>query len=155
KLGGDMPLESDPPRASTAGNGQPVRRQKKFQLVTAVWGEWYVDAFLNANVPSLLAPGNIPDLCAFQRGRDVIFTRRSDENCIAKSAAFARLSRCLPVELVALDDRFFEGNPHVIHVDLWARAARNAAIQGEWIAFIAPDTIYADGALRQLSDQFA
>jgi hypothetical protein len=42
----------------------------------------------------------------------------------------------------------------VIHVDLWSRAARDAALRGEWVAFISPDTVFSDSALRQLSDQF-
>jgi hypothetical protein len=133
----------------------PAGAKRKFQLVTAVWGEWYVDVFLKFNIPSLLAPGNIPKVCAVQQGRYVIFTRRSDAKRIASSDAYARLSRHLPVELEALPDRVFAGNPHVIHVELWSRAAKSAAERGEWIALIAPDTITANDALDHLADQFA
>src|SRR5215475_11099349 len=118
----------------------PADTNRKFQLVTTVWGEWYVDVFLKFNIPSLLAPGNIPKLCTRQQGRYVIFTRRSDAKRIAESDAFARLSQRLPVEIEALPDRLFAGNPHVIHVELWSRAARVAAERGEWIALIAADT---------------
>jgi Fasciclin domain len=132
----------------------PPGTKRKFQLVTAVWGEWYVDVFLRFNIPSLLAPGNIPKLCALQQGRYVIFTRRSHAKRIASSDAYARLSRCLPVEVEALPDRVFAGNPHVIHVELWGRAAKAAVERGEWIALIAADTITADDALIHLADQF-
>jgi hypothetical protein len=132
----------------------PSGTKRKFQLVTAVWGEWYVDVFLKFNIPSLLAPGNIPKLCALQQGRYVILTRQSDAKRIATSDAFARLSRHLPVEIEALPDRVFAGNPHVIHVELWGRAAKAAVERGEWIALIAADTITADDALIHLADQF-
>jgi hypothetical protein len=151
----DMELDQPGVRATQACPSPRVSPKQKFQLVTAVWGEWYVDVFLNFNIPSLLAPSNIPGLRAIWPGRYVIFTRRSDAKRIAKSKAFCRLSRCLAVELIALHDKFFEGNPHVIHVELWSRAARDAAVNGEWIAFISADTIFADGALGHLSDQFA
>src|SRR5262249_3087592 len=108
--------------------------KRKFQLVTTVWGQWYVDVFLKFNIPSLPAPGNIPKLCARQQGRYVIFTRRSDAKRIAESDAYARLSQRLPVEIEALPDRLFAGNPHVIHLELWNRAAKVAAKRGEWIA---------------------
>jgi uncharacterized surface protein with fasciclin (FAS1) repeats len=129
--------------------------KRKFQLVTAVWGKWFVDAFLNFGIPSLLAPGNIPRICANGQGRYVIFTRRSDAERIAASDAFAHLSRHLPVELEALPDRTFAGNPHVIHMDLWGKAAKSAADRDEWIAFMIPDNITAEGSLGYLADQFS
>jgi hypothetical protein len=132
----------------------PPNRKRKFQLVTAVWGKWFVDVFLKFGIPSLLAPGNIPRLCANGQGRYVIFTRRSDAQRIAASEAYARLSRHLPVELEALPDRIFAGNPHVIHMDLWGKAAKSAANRDEWIAFMIPDNITADGSLGHLADQF-
>src|SRR5262245_36128357 len=104
------PLALDLTRARDVADDQSGR-QRRFQLVTAVWGEWHTGVFLNFNIPSLLAPGNIPGLCSLQQGRYVIFTRRSDAERIAGSAAFSRLSRCLPVELIALHDKFFAGNP--------------------------------------------
>src|ERR1700757_1408295 len=90
--------------------------KQKFQLVTAVWGEWYVDVFLDFNIPSLLAPGNIPRLCARQQGRFLIFTRRSDAKRISDSNAISLLSRSIPVELIALPDVLFGGNAHIIHI---------------------------------------
>jgi fasciclin domain-containing protein len=127
---------------------------RKFQLVTAVWGKWFVDVFLNFGIPSLLAPGNIPRLCANGQGRYVIFTRRSDAERIAASDSFVRLSRHFPVEIEPYPDRFFAGNPHVIHMDLWGKAAKSAADRDEWIAFMIPDNITADGSLGHLADQF-
>src|SRR5262249_3548948 len=94
-------------------------------------------------------------LCARQQGRYVIFTRRSDAKRIAESDAYARLSQRLPVEIEALPDRLFAGNPHVIHLELWNRAAKVAAKRGEWIALIAADTITADDALCHHGDGLA
>jgi uncharacterized surface protein with fasciclin (FAS1) repeats len=133
----------------------PPAVPQRFQLITVVWGEWYIDIFLRFNIPSLLASGNIPDLCARQQGRYVIHTRQSESERIRSSAAFAMLARCLPVELVAHPDEFFEGNPHTLHGTLWRAATDNAAERSEWIAFIAADIVLAEGALRHLADQFA
>jgi uncharacterized surface protein with fasciclin (FAS1) repeats len=129
--------------------------KRKFQLVTAIWGKWFVDVFLNFGLPSLLAPGNIPYLCTNGQGRYVIFTRHSDAERIAASDAFARLAQYLPVELNALPDRRFAGNPHDTHMELWGTAAKAAAERDEWIAFVIPDNITADGALGYLADQFS
>src|SRR6516164_8204503 len=57
--------------------------RKTFQFSTVVWGPWHTGVFLDVNLTSLLAPGN---LAAFAQKHDVsyrIFTSKNDDARIA------------------------------------------------------------------------
>ena len=47
-------------------------------ILTAVWGTWHTDTFINLNLPSLLAPGNLPAFASRIDTTYVIGTSVSD-----------------------------------------------------------------------------
>src|SRR5262249_59438484 len=68
------PQDPDPRhRAPEAGD----RAMSSIAMVTAVWGDWHLDAHAGANLPTLLAPGNLPVLAGRPEMISRPHTRRS------------------------------------------------------------------------------
>jgi hypothetical protein len=90
-------------RLNTRRFGRP------FAVVGSIaWGEAFVDKFLNYNLPSMLAPGNIP---ALARGRKVvhsIVTTESDRETIVAHPVFARLSEYAEVVFTCFSEKFIQ-----------------------------------------------
>lgn len=73
----------------------------KFYFSVPVWGPNHTDLFINAGLPSLLAPGNIPGLREVGECRFFVHTRPEDEARLASAPSFQRLSKEMPVEFVS------------------------------------------------------
>src|SRR5581483_9365276 len=71
-------------------------------LSTVVWGTWHIEAFLEVNLPSLLAPGNLPVLAARHQTEYFIYTTAEDIPRIESSPAFIRAKAFLPIQLLAI-----------------------------------------------------
>jgi hypothetical protein len=127
----------------------------QFVLSTAVWGKPHVEAFLRHCVPTLLASGNIPELRTKQSGRYVISTSTADRARMEGSKELARLADLLPVEFFTYPEWDFEGNPHIIHHQLWLDVMTDAAHRGEWVAFITPDCLFANGSIAHMGRRIA
>ena len=71
-----------------------------FHFSTAVWGPWHTGAFLTVNLPSLLAPANLPAFAAAHKVVYRIFTSAAEARQIAASAAFQRARELVEFEFV-------------------------------------------------------
>ena len=63
----------------------------RIRLVTAVWGQEYVDTFVRVGLRSLLSQGNIPDLAVEHEVLYTIYTMQPDAQTLERAPAFARL----------------------------------------------------------------
>lgn len=70
--------------------------------VIAVWGEQYVDSFLNIALPSLLAPGNIPACTELADVSFRIYTRVEDVPSIEAHSRYRDLCSYLSPQIVPL-----------------------------------------------------
>jgi hypothetical protein len=116
----------------------------RVRLACTVYGDWHVDQFIRHGIPSLRAPGNMPDLDAVL----AVHTRPADAQRIAP--ALAGLSA---VELTAdVSEGIAAGNFNV-GVSEQNRGSQieldRATANGELWALSSPDTIWGEGALSR------
>jgi hypothetical protein len=125
-----------------------------FHFSTAVWGPWHTGVFLDANLPSLLAPGN---LSAFAARHDVvyrIFSTRHDLHSIKKTPVFQLARQIVRFELIecALDA---VDEPLIMHHRLWQRSINEAREAGAIVLFIPPDVVWSDGSFAHIAELVA
>lgn len=125
----------------------------RFHFSTVVWGQWHTGVFLDANLPSLLATGNLP---AFAAQHDVtyrIHTTPADAARIAASPSFRAANEIVPFEIIRCSlDNIRE--PIGMHHALWRRSIEEARKAAASILFVPPDVIWADGSLRHVAEHF-
>ena len=84
-------------------------RRRRFAVIgSIVWGERFVDKFMNYCLPSLLAPGNIPKLARSRKVVHSIVTTEADRDCIVAHPAFARLRKLAEVVFTCFPPEFLE-----------------------------------------------
>jgi hypothetical protein len=125
--------------------------RKTFHFSTVVWGPWHTGVFLDVNLSSLLAPGN---LAAFAQKHDVlyrIFTSRDDVERIEATKVFQLASKIVRFELIGLKiDRSID--PIAMHHMLWRRGIDEARKAGAMILLIPPDVVWSNGAFGHIAD---
>jgi hypothetical protein len=118
-------------------------------FVTVVWGDWHRTIFLDANLPTMLAPGNLPALAAGIDCQYLIYTTPQDAVCIARDATFQRMQSTVPTSF-----RLFRPsktkNIITLHHEVWRTATEYARKLGAFILFMPPDVAWADGSFATL-----
>jgi hypothetical protein len=71
-------------------------------IMSIAFGEHYVDMFLSVNLPSLLAPGNLPALAG--RAEFVLYTSHADLARIEASPHFPLLQQAVRVRVVPIEE---------------------------------------------------
>ena len=125
-------------------------RKPTVRIVTAVWGEWHIDAFLYLSLPTLLSPGNLP---AFAKTYDIVFeffTRTEDLERLREAPAVRALSAIGRCEYEVLDERLLV-EPISAHSEAWNRTVVRAKGLDHWVLFLAPDTAWGDGSFASLA----
>ena len=116
----------------------------RFHVITAVWGEEYIDLFTRVIVPNLLSPGNLDALPEGSRYR--IFTAPSDH--VRLSEAVRRLTTVLPVDLVTVESAPTNRHAQMTH---YHRQGIAEAMQcGAAMIFASPDSLLSAGALQHV-----
>jgi hypothetical protein len=126
-------------------------------LTVAIWGDSFLDLFLEFALPSYLAPGGIPELR--HRGYESVFwlyTKSESAGAIQGHSQFKRLCDLVSVEIVCIDEHAdISGHQTVYetmnacHLDFIARAERAQAA----MIFFSPDALWSSGSLRFTLDQ--
>jgi hypothetical protein len=123
--------------------------QYRCVFVTVLWGEWHRGMFLNANLATMLAAGNLP---AFAAGIDceyLIYTTAKDAREMTRNGGFQRLR-----SLVSLSINLFNPSKTKHPIDLqqriWRAATEQARRRGAFIVLMPPDVAWADGSFAQL-----
>ena len=122
-----------------------------FHFSTVVWGSWHVGAFLDVNLPSLLAPGNLPAFAARHKVIYRIFTSARDIERITSSPAFKQAQALVSMELIECPVENAQ-NPIAVHHVLWRRSIDEARDAGAMILFVPPDVIWANGSYAHVAD---
>ena len=125
-----------------------------FLLMAAVWGKWYVEKFLEANLPSLLSGGNLPELSRANNGKFLIYTDQASVELIRQSAVFKEMSALVTIVLRVIPQDHFRTHAHRLHTDMWHEAAAEAKSEGRWVLFVSADVFWGDGALRRVAEAF-
>jgi hypothetical protein len=125
---------------------------KAICILLPVWGDEYIDQFVERSLPTLLARGNIPALAKALPTRFVFLTRSSDEASIRLHLAFRLLERMTTVEFLPIDDLITSGNHSTTITLAYTRAVRltGAAMLDTYFFFLVSDYVMADGSLASV-----
>ncbi len=123
--------------------------RRRCVLVTVLWGDWHRDTFLNANVPTMLAAGNLPALVAGVDCEYLVYTTQKDAQVMMANVAFQRLRLLMPVTLKLFTPSKTR-NPISLHHDIWRAATARARQRRSFILLMPPDVAWADGSFAQL-----
>ena len=99
-------------RAANDATARRLRRgpwRRRFAVIgSVVWGQRFVDKFMDYCLPSLLAPGNIPALARKRKVVHSIVTTEADRDRIVAHPAFARLRELAEVVFTCFPQEFLE-----------------------------------------------
>ena len=127
-------------------------RAAAYHVVTAVWGQEFIELFLDVCVPNQLSPGNLPALPSGSRYR--IFTGCEDHATLAASPKLDAVRRVLPVDVVEVDltelDPKANPNTYKMMTACHRRAAADAAVAEAALIFLAPDFVLGEGTIAGL-----
>jgi hypothetical protein len=121
-------------------------------ILTAVWGQWHTDRFININLPTLLAPNNLPEFARRITTTYVIATSKSDARTIKASAAYYSLNKIMRVRVITYRDSAF-GHPIETHKKIWENGVRSAAKSHAFYILNPADMAWADGSFRTIADK--
>jgi len=123
-------------------------------ILTAVWGPWHTDRFINVNLPSLLAANNLPEFSRRIVPTYVIATSKSDAGLIAASQAYRLLQNIMRVQIVTYRDSAFR-EPISTHKKIWQKGVRDAARSKAYLMVNPADMVWADGSFRTVAERLA
>ena len=128
---------------------------KAVKVLLPVWGFDFIDQFLNVNLPTLLAPGNLPALAARLPTEFVFLTSERDRDALREHVAIRRLEDVCSVRFHLIDDLITEGNHSTTVTLAYARVVREAgeAMLDTCFIFLVSDYVMADGSLGHVLDR--
>lgn len=126
----------------------------KLLIVTAVWGSWHIGAFLNLNLPTLMAPGNFPAIVDVCNIHYIIYTTRRDRAQLEKAPMVIALSGLMTVEFKILKEDILS-DPIAAHHLAWRQATEQAADEGRLVLLMPPDVAWADNSFRNVGQRLA
>jgi hypothetical protein len=125
------------------------RGRRRCVFVTALWGDWHRNTFLDANLPTMLSPGNLPALAAGIDCQYLIYTTSKDALQITRNRAFQRLRLIVPVSFRLFTPSKTKNIFNLQH-EIWHAATDHARRQGAFILLMPPDVAWADGSFSSL-----
>jgi hypothetical protein len=119
-------------------------------FTTAVWGRWHTDMFLSVNLPTLLAPGNLPAFARLIPTRYRIFTTTADRDAMRRSHLLGELRCLVELEIIEIPPDSTV-DPIVAHHRLWGQSMAEAAEQGALTVLMPPDVLWSDGSFAHVA----
>jgi hypothetical protein len=128
--------------------------EQNARLIIPLWGKAYADKLTSMTLPALLAPGNLPALCAMFNVEVVIVTETKLFDVIRNARSFQRVALLCPVTLIPIDD-LMSDRPSDYGVMLTKALYHGfldlgAKVTETFLLFLNADFIIADGSYRQL-----
>ena len=122
---------------------------RSYYLLTPVWGESYIQLYLDVVIPAQLAAGNLSAFSDNLSNRYVIFTRAADAERIRASAAYAQLNNLVRVSLQLIQEEIEV--PHNVMSNCFRRGINDAeAADAAAVIFLTPDLVFANGSFAAL-----
>lgn len=122
------------------------------KILIPVWGESYIQQFVDLSLPTLLAQGNIPAVAAQVPCEIVFLTSRADTDRLLSAPSIRRLQTLCLVSVLTIDDLIVPGL-HPLTITLaYARAIRATGDAARETCFflLVSDYVVADGSLRHV-----
>ncbi|MBV5333914.1 hypothetical protein JZU57_01445, partial [bacterium] len=134
-------------------------QRPRFHHTVVVWGETYVDLFLNGCLLSLLAPGNIPGMDSNSDSSFNIYTTEDDAAYMNKYPTIEKLRQYIIVKFHTIGScealQAFSDNRYVILSAFHRCAHELARAEDAFLTFISPDGVMSDGAFSAVERRVA
>ncbi len=117
---------------------------------TPVWGDDFVDTYLNVSLPSLLADGNLPALARRCNLVYSVYSNTAHHETIARSPAWRALQRIADCRLVDIDKLDAEMSAYQRMSICYELGVYDNFRHGDDFAFLflTPDSFWADGSFE-------
>ncbi|WP_353560075.1 fasciclin domain-containing protein [Pyruvatibacter sp. HU-CL02332] len=126
----------------------------KLMMVTAVWGDWHTKMLLEMNIPTLLAPDNMPALSKQVDVTYVIYTRDEDFDRLDKAPIILEMRRYMKVNVTLLKDVDLS-NPIAAHHAAWAKGIDLARAAGMLALLMPPDVAWSSTSFKTVGQKLA
>lgn len=123
----------------------------KYSFITPVWGETYIDTFLNVSLPTQLSAKNL--LCLANRPGVTyrIYTRPQDVARLEASAILDHLAKCIKTEVIKASKVNFNAFHHYESFsDCYRLGIATAERENAAAIFLTADQVWADGSLKKI-----
>ena len=129
----------------------------RFHFAAAIFGQAYVQRFLEAGLPSQLSPGNLPALAGGPRPRYHLFTPAEEAGAIRAAPLYPRLAALAEVVFhdigaQAAACRARACSPYDVMNHAYSETLRLALADAGALVAIWPDVLFSDGAFARLRD---
>jgi hypothetical protein len=126
--------------------------KKPFYFIIVLWGERYRNYFLEYCLPSLLSPGNIPELRTERPSKFLIVTTPEDWSAIAETPIFNKLKQHIEPVFVEIPP-CPAGRSGCEHMSSGHKLACNMAYHDQALGLVlTPDSMLSDGTAARLQD---
>ncbi|AXK79050.1 hypothetical protein DW352_00055 [Pseudolabrys taiwanensis] len=127
----------------------------RLRLITAAWGDEFVDRFLSATLRSLAAPDNLPAVAGRYAIEYDLHVPPEAEQRIRSHFWFGQLADRVSFRFRPLRPRDFDSTNSMSHWTIWQRAVEEARRDDVAVILVASDHIFANGALVRWTDLLA
>src|SRR5258708_4181263 len=127
---------------------------RTFHFSTVVWGPWHTSVFLDVNLPSLLASGNLEAFAKRHRVTYRIQTSHEDVARIEASPAYVRAKDLVDCRVIGRTiPRSID--PIAMHHMLWRAGIEDARRAGAMVLLVPPDVIWSSNAFGNVAELVA
>jgi hypothetical protein len=127
----------------------------KIYISTIFWGDFHSNAFIDFNLPTLLAPGNLPYMCS---AAEIVYTIKApsaDLERLRQTPAFSALNDCVELRLIPLQETTYLDKIQA-HNKFWGECLQTAKCADTdaptYALFMPPDVVWSDNSFRYAFD---
>jgi len=129
-----------------------MKKSNGFHLINVVWGEEYMNLFLEVCLPTQLSTGNIPAFHNEEISLYKIYTTAKDAEIMVKHPTYQTLSGMIETQIKTfnLSNNYLRDYKHKAMNYCHRNAILEANKSNCTMIFLSPDTIWADGVFKKL-----
>lgn len=144
----DIDLENAKTSERSADQGPALH------VAVPVWGDEYIQIFLQYSLPTILATGNIGAIAQKPGGKFRIFTTGKDSEVIKSSPAFQQLTSVVEYEIIYIEQMIERAGPelgakHDIKSNIYRQSMSDAFEADTAVAMVNSDMILAKGFFQE------
>lgn len=129
---------------------------RRYSLLVAFWGDFFIDSFTTFCIPTLDYPGNLPWLATHEAVDVKIATTQSGYTRLIRSKNFQRFQKKYPVSVECFPDSIIAkfkiaDSKYSVWATMLNALKQQAYQEKRNYIFAHPDSIYPDGFLKTLS----
>ena len=138
------------PGVAAATDGRAGATRLPLMMTTAVWGDWFIGMLLDVNLPTLLAPGNLPALSRRCAIHYVLFTRSADRERLERAPEIEAMRRYMTIEIRLLADADL-ADPIATHHRCWKIVTEEASEARSRVLLMPPDVAWSENAFETVA----